>query len=370
MPLVGTNFYGTQVQRTPWDDAEQYDAASRDATIRGLNDRLAQQQNRSDALQMHRDTLNYGVWQDQRNDARSLQAMEAQKQLAKMGFDFQSGMFDKTQAAEDARQRAGWDREDQRFTTQVKPFQDRQLAATDMQLAAAKRADEREAKRLQDQEQLKQYLATPEGQAAIKSGNMAEVLKYGDPLLAVQTLLANQQRNQGAEDAKVERVAQQAAKLRQQGQAAEAAALEATVPEYRRGELPGADPTMEARGLSEVTEPRGRRLLANSVEAVKNLMKGTDVQQGVGRWLSPGGAIPGIIGLAQGREGADEAASRLHGAVRREAQVLASKLNVDPIEAEHMLMNEMRASARTGFWNWFKGTSQGNVLDALDEETQ
>jgi hypothetical protein len=128
MPLVGTNFYGTQVQRTPWDDAEAQRTGSRDAW------NMAQHQNRwADKRQsgtnafnwaMNQDTLDFNAWngqrQDDRADSRSLAALEAQRKLAELQNTWQT--------EGDVRKR-GWSQED--FNTQVKPFQDRQLSGID-----------------------------------------------------------------------------------------------------------------------------------------------------------------------------------------------------------------------------------------------
>jgi len=77
MPLVGTNFYGTQVQRTPYDDAEAQRAQGLDAwnMAQHQNDWQNQRhgQSRSDARAMNRD--NHGpagcVGRSPAPDARS-----------------------------------------------------------------------------------------------------------------------------------------------------------------------------------------------------------------------------------------------------------------------------------------------------------
>ena len=118
MPLVGTNFYGTQVQRTPWDDAEAQRTGSRDAW------NMAQHQNRwADKRQsgtnafnwaMNQDTLDFNAWngqrQDDRADSRSAASIEAQRRIAEMGYTHDATMFDKRTGVDDARDVRNWGR--------------------------------------------------------------------------------------------------------------------------------------------------------------------------------------------------------------------------------------------------------------------
>lgn len=95
MPLVTQNWYGTQVQGTPYDDAAKYNAASRDATISQLNDRLAQMYQGGNALQMNRDNLNFGVWSTGQNRQAMAAQLQAQRGMQQDRFGFEGGLVDK-----------------------------------------------------------------------------------------------------------------------------------------------------------------------------------------------------------------------------------------------------------------------------------
>jgi hypothetical protein len=92
MPLVTSNWYGIQAQGTPFDDAERQNAAARNAALMG----------RDEARGINQDNLNFATWQTQRGERADAARLQAQRELAKMGMDFETGRMEKQH---------GWDTE-------------------------------------------------------------------------------------------------------------------------------------------------------------------------------------------------------------------------------------------------------------------
>lgn len=155
MPLVGTNFYGTQVQRTPWDDADAQNAAAQDQWRMAQFADARLRQGQSDARAMNQDNLNFGVWREGQQGNRDVRNTAAAERLAAMGFKhaegmydkqtgFQTSLFDRGEQAAEARDVRRNKRDDDLYRDRVLPRETRQLARED--------AADAEAKRLRDEE--------------------------------------------------------------------------------------------------------------------------------------------------------------------------------------------------------------------------
>jgi len=200
MPQLRQTALGNSWVSTPFDDAERQNAQGLDAwnMAQHQNDWQNQRhgQSRSDAWAMNRDNLNFGAWREGQTDSRNAASMAAQERLAKMGFDFQTGL-----------QKSGWEREDALDTrrwTRDQPFRDVQTAAAtgqkeyyDRQAQQAREADSRN-------KALQTVLATPEGQAAARSGDRAalmELMRKQNALVPADYYLEQLQKVEARKDA-------------------------------------------------------------------------------------------------------------------------------------------------------------------------
>lgn len=348
MPLVGTNFYGIQAQNTGWDDAERYNASSRDAAIRDLQNRLLAKRGQDNALQMNRDNLDFARWSEGQQDARFTRGLEAQRGMAQDAQNFQRSMASDQRAYEaDA------------WKTREQPFQQAQLADIARRQKRDEDLDARERVRMQRADAARAFIATPEGQARLKSEGVAALAPYiDDPAAIAQLFVQDYNRKQSATDARLADTVRQVQTLRQQGRTQEADALAATVPAERRAEVPAVDPTAQPRTIAEATatDARARGILAAAVQRVQRDMRQakTEASEGIaGLWTDTNDVTTG---------------QRLRTLAKREAQAIAKAANLDPLEVEQELVNEMTRVASTNVWSWIKGTDQSDIVRGLSGE--
>ena len=369
MPLTGRNFYGVQVQRTPYDDAEAQRAVSQDAwnMAQYQNDWAERrfQQGRGDAWAMNRDNLNFNKYALDRADVRSAAAIEAQRKIAEMGFAHDKTMFDRRADVEDARTLAGWDREDaidERNWNRDAAGRAARDAAAKSQALYYERMDKEANDRDARNKALQAVMSTPEGRDAARAGQydvISELMAKQNPgalLPADYYLQLMQQREantRAAEQNRAMALMPQIQTLRNRGQTKEADALIATLPGHLRSWVPPADAVKDPRTIAEATELPARQALDAARKRTRGLMRD-----------ATGAGAFGDFSMKPQGDPKDEAA-RLESAIKMQAASLAKKYNLDPLEIEAELRQEAMSNAKTGFWNWLKAESQGGIVDEL-----
>jgi len=332
MPLVGTNFYGTQVQRTPYDDAEAQRAQGLDAwnMAQHQNDWQNQRhgQSRSDARAMNRDNLNFGAWSHGQNMAQQAASAEAQRRMHEATLNQGMTLFDKSNTFADARAEKArlWSLADR----ESDPL--RQMQMEDV----TDRRGQRTAR-----EALRIKLADPAVQAAIRKGDYS-ALAGADSDFVLQSLLEDRRDMRSSDDARAQALIPQIVELRRRGQTAQADALMQQVPEHRRGWIPPADATEAPRMVSEATEERA----VDALDAAKSTVRKMVEDQ------APVGGLTGAVGLTDDPTAVGQ---QWKAQIATMAAELSKQLNIGRREAEKLLMDELRGTATTGFWNWFKG---------------